>query len=61
VPSAVDDEARRAQQVHRLVGEALRPDLAERQQRISGKDERRADPPDDVDRERGQAASLRNT
>jgi hypothetical protein len=59
---AVGDEPQRTDHVHALIGVGPRLDLARREEGISAKNQRRADPADDVDEEeRGQAARFRRT
>lgn len=63
MPPAVDDEAGRASDVHRLIDDRLAGEPAHRQQEIGKQDEQGAGPAGGLDRELdgGQAASLLST
>ena len=63
MPPPVDDKARGADDVHRLVNQRIAAELACRQQQIGEQDERGTKPADDLDREvdRAQAESFRST
>lgn len=60
---AVDDEAGRPRDVHRLVQGRAAGEPAHRQQQVGGKDQQRAGPAGDLDQDQlgAQAASLRST
>src|SRR3954463_9636695 len=51
MPPAVDDKARRADNIHALVNERLAGQPSGRQQEVGEQDERRAGPADDFDRD----------
>lgn len=58
-PGAIDDEARRTGDIHRLVECGLAAEPAHRQQKIGGEDQRRAGPAGDLDEDQlGAQAAL---
>ncbi len=64
MPPAVDHEPRRADDVHRLIGDRLAAELARRYQKVGEQDQQRAGPAGDFDGDldRAQeAASFRST